>query len=110
MHVDAPVHSWKRFAGPGQTACFQIISHAAQMGGSVAPVLSHIIKIQNLQSCFTLSRDGSEGNPGVGASVSSSRALFSPPFASTGVEDVGVEVAVCAGVGISPPLAFIEAL
>ena len=35
--------------------------------------------------------DGAEVTPGVGAPVSPSRALFPQPFASTGVEDVGVE-------------------
>jgi hypothetical protein len=49
---------------------------------------------------FTLFGDGAPETPGVGALVSSSRALFPLSFASIGVEDAGVDAAVCADVDV----------
>ena len=52
---------------------------------------------------FTLFRVGdcAEETPEVAASISSSRTLFPPHFASIEVEDVRVDATVCAGVGFS---------
>lgn len=60
------------------------------------------------QSDFTLFGDGADETPGVVPSASSSRTLFTLPFVSTGVEDVGVEAA--AGADVSRLWAFVDPL
>jgi hypothetical protein len=62
------------------------------------------------QSDFILFGDGADATPGVAPSTLSSWALFTQPFVSTGVEDVGVEATAGADDAVSRLLAFVDTL